>query len=99
MSPITIDPENNEVRNIFRYAPLDGKHILDIGSGDGRLTFQYAGSTALVIGVDPIAAKLRTALEACPPALRKRAQFLAAQAEALPFPNEFFDTAIFTSSL
>jgi len=35
---IRVDPENNETRALFDLANLSGKHVLEIGCGDGRLT-------------------------------------------------------------
>ncbi|MCL4250161.1 MAG: hypothetical protein KJ065_18580 [Anaerolineae bacterium] len=36
------DPENSEVNALATFASLDDAHILEIGSGDGRLTWRYA---------------------------------------------------------
>ena len=36
------DPEQIEIRMLREFADLEGKHILEIGSGDGRLTWRYA---------------------------------------------------------
>jgi ubiquinone/menaquinone biosynthesis C-methylase UbiE len=99
MSPINIDPEENEVRHILRYALLDGMRVLDIGCGDGKLTCEYAARAASVIAFDPDISDLRTAVNERPEELSQRVQFLAAQAGSLPLPKDYFDTAIFTSSL
>lgn len=99
MSPVTIDPENNEPRLIRRYAPLEGKRVLDIGCGDGRLTCLYAPHAEQVIGVDPNTSRLNTAINSLPAELTDTVLYAAAHAEALPLPKEIFDTAIFTTSL
>jgi ubiquinone/menaquinone biosynthesis C-methylase UbiE len=99
MSPIRIDPDDNRIRSLLRYTPLSGKRVLDIGCGEGDFTFEYAGQAELVIGVDPDLSDLRIALNERPEDLSKQVQFLAARAQALPFPSETFDTAIFTCSL
>jgi len=39
---IRIDPENNEPRALFEIADIKGLHVLEIGGGDGRLTWRYA---------------------------------------------------------
>lgn len=96
--PTTKDPENNEVEYLRRFAPLEGSRILDIGCGDGDLTFRYAGLATGVIGVDPDLSRLRTALSIGAEEPSKRVQFAAAHGEALPFPSGYFDLAIFTSS-
>jgi cyclopropane fatty-acyl-phospholipid synthase-like methyltransferase len=39
---IRIDPENNELRALIKIADFKEKHVLEIGCGDGRLTWRYA---------------------------------------------------------
>jgi ubiquinone/menaquinone biosynthesis C-methylase UbiE len=98
MLTATKDPENHEVEYIWRYAPLEGSRVLDIGCGDGELTFRYAGWSASVMAVDPDLTRLQPALTLHSEEPSKSVHFAAARAEALPFPNEHFDLAIFTSS-
>ena len=52
---IRVDPENNEIRALFDLADLSGQYVLEIGSGDGRLTWRYAGRAAHVTAIDPFA--------------------------------------------
>ena len=40
-----------------------GKSVLEIGSGDGRLTWRYADKVARVVGLEPDAEKHAAALE------------------------------------
>ena len=48
------DPEENETRAIMQYAgSLEGRSILEIGCGDGRMTWRYADNAAHVTGIDP----------------------------------------------
>jgi len=35
-----IDPEGVETRALARLAPVDGLRVLELGCGDGRLTFR-----------------------------------------------------------
>jgi 16S rRNA A1518/A1519 N6-dimethyltransferase RsmA/KsgA/DIM1 with predicted DNA glycosylase/AP lyase activity len=52
--PIFIDPEENESHTIFSL-PIawTGKSVLEIGSGDGRLTWRYARKVAHVTAIEP----------------------------------------------
>jgi len=49
---IKTDPDNNEVRALFDLVDFSGKHVLEIGCGDGRLTWRYAEAAAHVTGID-----------------------------------------------
>jgi hypothetical protein len=52
---IRIDPEQNETRALFSFVELDGRRVLEIGSGDGRLTWRYAERADHVTAVEPLA--------------------------------------------
>ena len=61
--PISIDPEGNETNALFSL-PITwtGKSVLEIGSGDGRLTWRYAYKVAQVAAIEPNAEKHALAL-------------------------------------
>ena len=62
--PITIDPEGNETRNLFSL-PITwtGKSVLEIGSGDGRLTWRFADKVTQVVALEPNPEKHAVALK------------------------------------
>jgi 2-polyprenyl-3-methyl-5-hydroxy-6-metoxy-1,4-benzoquinol methylase len=73
---VRLDPEENETHALLTLAdPLAGKRVLEVGCGDGRLTWRYASGAGRVTGIDPDAAKLERARHDCPAALRKRVEF------------------------
>jgi cyclopropane fatty-acyl-phospholipid synthase-like methyltransferase len=39
---VRTDPEGNETDTLFDLVDLGGAHVLEIGAGDGRLTWRYA---------------------------------------------------------
>jgi len=97
--PIQLDPENNEIAALRAIAgDLAGKRVLEIGSGDGRLTWRYADQAAHVIAVDPDADDIKTAVENRPLHLRDRVEFYAVGIEALAARGPF-DVAILSWSL
>ena len=61
--PILIDPEEHESHALFNL-PITwtGSSVLEIGSGDGRLTWRYADRVARVIAIEPDAEKYKSAL-------------------------------------
>jgi len=60
--PTFLDPESNETRALNGlYPDFTGKHILEIGCGDGRLTWRYAERAARVSAIDPDLARLERA--------------------------------------
>ena len=40
------DPENNETRALLNLVDFSGADVLEIGCGDGRLTYRYAEEVA-----------------------------------------------------
>jgi len=93
------DPERTEVRYLNQLADFTGKRVLEIGCGEGRLTWRYARSASRVIGVDPDADALRVAATNRPPDLHETVSFARANSLHLPFPREAFDIAILAWAL
>jgi ubiquinone/menaquinone biosynthesis C-methylase UbiE len=92
------DPEKLEVRALLAGCPLAGTRLLEIGCGNGKFTWQYAGLPARVAGIDPVAADLRQAM-ADKPAGISNSFLVQAVGEALPFVSRSFDIILFGSSL
>ena len=93
------DPEKSETRFLHRLVDFTGKHVLEVGCGEGRLTWKYAGSAGRVTGIDPDQDSLRVAYYDMPADLRKTTTFACASALHLPFPRETFDIALLGWSL
>ena len=93
------DPEGIETAHLRDFVLFAGAHVLEVGCGEGRLTWRYAEAAWRVTGIDPDAEELSIALRECPPHLRSTVILTQAQAEALPFPRETFDVAVLAWSL
>ena len=74
--PVRLDPEEFETGALYEaVGAFAGQHVLEIGCGDGRLTWRYADDAARVTAIDPDPARLARAVAACPPRLRNRVEF------------------------
>ena len=62
--PILLDPEHNESNALFSL-PITwtGKSVLEIGSGDGRLTWRYADKVERIVAIEPAAEKHTAVLQ------------------------------------
>jgi ubiquinone/menaquinone biosynthesis C-methylase UbiE len=88
------DPEKTESKYLHRFADFNGKRILEIGCGDGRLTWQYANSARQVTGIDLHADDLRIGMIDRPSDLEQKIVFTRADSIHLPFEEGSFDIAI-----
>ena len=93
------DPERNESKYLHEFADFTNKRVLEVGCGEGRLTWQYAKSTHTTIGIDPDTSALRIAKIDRPSGLEHRVLFSCAASEYLPFSKETFDLAVLAWSL
>ena len=93
------DPEGFEKKILHKFADLLNKHILEIGCGEGRLTWKYANASSLTVGFDPDHEVLRVARADSPSVLCEHVHFAQASASHIPFSKETFDIAILAWSL
>ena len=93
-----IDPAGVMPRAILNAADFRGVRVLEVGAGDGRLTFQYAAEPTSVVGIDTKEQGIRAA-SGPRVELRGDVRFLCASATALPFSAEQFGIVLLASSL
>jgi ubiquinone/menaquinone biosynthesis C-methylase UbiE len=96
---LRIDPEGAETSALARLAPVDGLRVLELGCGDGRLTFRYADAAASVLAVDPDAGQIDRAHAALRPKLSGNVTFAVCGAAEVDVPRRSFDLALFAWSL
>jgi len=94
-----LDPAGVELRTIHEIADLRNSRVLEVGAGDGRLTFRYAMETESVVGIDTKEMDIQSAARSCRAELRAKVHFLCANAIALPLPAQRFDVVLLASSL
>ena len=99
MAKVIKDPERNETKSLHKAADVTRRRVLEIGCGEGRLTWRYAGASLSTLGIDPDKNALRVARADCPSDLSDKVRFVNCKAEQLPFRKETFDIAILAWSL
>ena len=93
------DPQRNESKYLHKFADFTNKRVLEVGCGEGRMTWQYAKGTQMTIGIDLDTDSLRIAKVDQPSELENKVHFSCAASEYLPFSKETFDIAILAWSL
>jgi 2-polyprenyl-3-methyl-5-hydroxy-6-metoxy-1,4-benzoquinol methylase len=79
---VVLDPKQREIITLRRsLGDLTGKRILEIGCGDGRLTWLYANKAAQVVGIDPKLEEITLARQNTPPQFAHTVEFYAANLE------------------
>lgn len=93
------DPEGFEQKLLHKFVDFKNAYVLEVGCGEGRLTYKYAASAKQVIAFDPDHDSLRIARADLPHGLQKHVHFTGASAKQIPFPRETFDIAVLAWSL
>lgn len=97
--PLQKDPENIERKTLHRLVDFSNARVLEVGCGEGRLTFKYADSVKQVIAFDPDHDALRVAKADAKLNGVQQVQFSEASASYIPFSKETFDIAVLAWSL
>jgi len=98
--PIIIDPEGWETKALFDlYPDWAGKSVLEIGAGNGRLTWRYAKKAAQVLALEPGIEAHTLALKNRPPMI-EHVEMLNLGFDQFAAQNkERFDIALLSWSL
>jgi ubiquinone/menaquinone biosynthesis C-methylase UbiE len=97
--PPVVDPDGVELATIRELVDVRGLQVVDVGCGEGRLTFACASEGAQVFGFDPDEEAIACAREAIPHGLRDCLEFAVAGAAEIELPRRKFDLALFSWSL
>ena len=97
---IRIDPEERETQALAALggAQLNGR-VLEVGCGDGRLTWRYAHRARGVVAIDPDPVAIDAARNAIPDSLRDRVEFRCTGIADLTATPSSFDLAVLAWSL
>lgn len=90
------DPEGFERKTLHKFVDFADKTVLEVGCGEGRLTWRYAADAKRVAGFDLDRDSLRVARADC---LHDHVHFACASANHIPFSKETFDIAVLAWSL
>jgi 2-polyprenyl-3-methyl-5-hydroxy-6-metoxy-1,4-benzoquinol methylase len=92
------DPDGAEAGVLSRVDDFSGRRVLEVGCGDGRLTWLYASRAESVLGIDPDEEQISLARSNTPPELADRVRFEVGEAEDLS-KTAVFDVAFLSWSL
>jgi 2-polyprenyl-3-methyl-5-hydroxy-6-metoxy-1,4-benzoquinol methylase len=92
------DSGGAEARVLGGTADFSGARVLEVGCGDGRLTWLYAPRAASVLGLDPDEEQIALAQSSTPTNLADRVRFEVGEAEDLS-QTAIFDVAFLSWSL
>lgn len=97
---IRIDPEERETQALAALGgDLTNARVLEVGCGNGRLTWRYAPRARAVLAIDRDPAEIEEARSAIPASLRERVAFACARIEDFTCAPSSFDVAILAWSL
>ena len=88
-----------QTRILDLIGPVEGRRILDLGCGDGLLTWTLAERGAWAVGIDADRAMLEAASARSTRLRRQRPRFVEGRIEQLPFPDGSFDVVMIVTVL
>ena len=94
-----LDPEEAHLAALRGLADFRGQRVLEMGSGDGRLTVGIAREAASVLAFDPDGASVARATRALPIELAERVEYRVASGKEIELEPQSFDLVVFSWSL
>lgn len=93
------DARGVETRALHSVADFRGRRVLEVGCGDGRLTWGYAAAAASVLAVDPCPKEIAMARASRHEERAPHVRFEVGVAQELELPPASFDIALLPWSL
>ncbi|HEX5582282.1 class I SAM-dependent methyltransferase [Gaiella sp.] len=93
-----LDPEGAHLAALRRLAEFEGRSVLEMGCGDGRLTLGIARDAMHVRAFDPDADAIARAKAALPVDLAERVTYEVASAKEIELEAHSFDLVVFSWS-
>src|SRR2546425_10928221 len=85
------DPEGIEITKARGHVTFSGRSVLEIGGGEGRLTFQYAPQAKSVVGIDPSASAIAAAKKMTPKNLAQKVRVQVGRGGQMGFLEGSFE--------
>jgi 2-polyprenyl-6-hydroxyphenyl methylase/3-demethylubiquinone-9 3-methyltransferase len=98
MTPV-LDPEEAHLAALRRLVDFQGRRVLELGCGDGRLTLGIAEEAASVLAFDPDAEAVERAQQSLPAELAERVSYRVASGKEIELEPLSFDLVVFSWSL
>ena len=97
---VDVDPERHEIDLLLELVPeLHGARVLEVGCGDGRLTWRYADRPSCVLAIDTAPERVAAACSRQPTLDRRPITFRVSPVADLDPRSGPFDVAIMSWSL
>lgn len=94
-----LDPEGAHLAALRRLGDFEGRRVLEMGCGDGRLTLGIAAEAAHVLAFDPDAEAIGRAQRFLPADLSEYVAYRVASAKSIELEPVSFDLTVFSWSL
>ena len=94
-----LDPEGAHLAALRRLGDFQGRRVLELGCGDGRLTLGIAEQAASVLAFDPDAEAIARARQSLPAELAQRVTYRVASGKEIELEPSSFDLVVFSWSL
>jgi predicted RNA methylase len=94
-----LDPEGAHLAALRRLGDFEGRRVLEMGCGDGRLTLGIGADAAHVFAFDPDAEAIARARRFLPADLAERVAYRVASAKSIELEPVSFDLTVFSWSL
>jgi ubiquinone/menaquinone biosynthesis C-methylase UbiE len=93
------DPEGAETRIIHDLIDFRGADVLEVGCGDGRLTWRFCGAARSVLALDPKAKEIAAARREAKRLGHRHVAFEAADVTTRALAASGFDVAVLSWSI
>jgi ubiquinone/menaquinone biosynthesis C-methylase UbiE len=94
-----LDPEGAHLDALRRLGSFEGREVLELGCGDGRLTVGIARDAARVLAFDPNADEVERGRQSLPAELAERVAYQVASGKTIELEPHSFDLVVFSWSL